>query len=121
MKCRATQPTMRTFLVRALSFSAITAFTLNPALTPVLASDYRAAAPVVADGQMNARFLSLGIGKSIVIDLPRDIKDVLVADPKIANAVVRSAQRAYIIGAAICWPAESKNTMLVWPTAAPMM
>ena len=48
---------------------------------------------------MNARFLSLGIGKSIVIDLPRDIKDVLVADPKIANAVVRSAQRAYIIGA----------------------
>ena len=35
------------------------------------------------------------IGKSIVIDLPREIKDVLVADPKIANAVVRSTQRAY--------------------------
>ena len=50
---------------------------------------------------MNARFLALGIGKSVVIDLPRDIKDVLVADPKIANAVVRSAQRAYIIGAAV--------------------
>ena len=50
---------------------------------------------------MNARFLSLGVGKSLVIDLPRDIKDVLVADPKIANAVVRSAQRAYIIGAAV--------------------
>jgi pilus assembly protein CpaC len=48
---------------------------------------------------MKTRFLSLGIGKSVVIDLPRDIKDVLVADPKIANAVVRSAQRAYIIGA----------------------
>ena len=30
--------------------------------------------------------------------MPRDIKDVLVADPKIANAVVRSPQRAYIIG-----------------------
>nr|MBA2399918.1 type II and III secretion system protein family protein [Bradyrhizobium sp.] len=58
-------------------------------------------APVVADGQMNARFLALGIGKSVVIDLPRDIKDVLVADPKIANAVVRSSQRAYIIGAAV--------------------
>ena len=66
-----------------------------------MAADYRAAAPVAADGQMNARFLALGIGKSIVIDLPRDIKDVLVADPKIANAVVRSAQRAYIIGAAV--------------------
>ncbi|MET3343720.1 pilus assembly protein CpaC [Bradyrhizobium japonicum] len=44
------------------------------------------------------RFLSLGVGKSVVIDLPREVKDVLVADPKIANAVIRSAQRAYIIG-----------------------
>src|SRR5215475_8336932 len=96
------QPKMRTFMVRALSFSAVAALTLNPALTPILAADYRVAAPLSSDGgQMNARFLSLGIGKSVVIDLPRDIKDVLVADPKIANAVVRSAQRAYIIGAAI--------------------
>jgi pilus assembly protein CpaC len=92
---------MRTFIVRALSFSAVAALTLNPALTPVVASDYRTAAPVTTDGQMNAQFLSLGIGKSIVIDLPREIKDVLVADPKIANAVVRSTQRAYIIGAAV--------------------
>jgi pilus assembly protein CpaC len=43
----------------------------------------------------------LGIGKSVVIDLPRDIKDVLVDDPKIANAVVRSTRRAYIIGATV--------------------
>jgi len=90
-----------TWLVRALSFSAAAALTLNPAIAPVIAADYRAAVPAAADGQMNARFLSLGVGKSIVIDLPRDIKDVLVADPKIANAVVRSAQRAYIIGATV--------------------
>ena len=102
MKGGATQRTMRAFMVRALSFSAVAALTLNPALTPVVASDYRAApAPTSADGQMNARFLALGVGKSVVIDLPRDIKDVLVADPKIANAVVRSAQRAYIIGATV--------------------
>src|SRR5712691_7502905 len=101
MKCGVKQRKMRTIMVRALSFSAIAALILNPALAPVVASDYRVAMPVAADGQMNARFLSLGIGKSVVIDLPRDIKDVLVADPKIANAVVRSAQRAYIIGAAV--------------------
>src|ERR1700704_4565939 len=101
MKCRGNQLAMRTLIVRALSFSAIAALTLNPALTPVVASDYRVVAPIAADGQMNARFLALGIGKSVVIDLPRDIKDVLVADPKIANAVVRSTQRAYIIGAAV--------------------
>ena len=101
MKCREIQPMMRTFIVRALSFSAVAALTLNPALTPVVASDYRTAAPVSTDGQMNARFVSLGIGKSFVIDLPREIKDVLVADPKVANAVIRSTQRAYIIGAAV--------------------
>src|SRR6202453_1616179 len=101
MKCRGHQSLMRTFLVRALSFSAIAALTLNPALTPVLAGNNRALPAFAADGQMNARFLALGIGKSVVIDLPRDIKDVLVADPKIATAVVRTAQRAYIIGAAV--------------------
>jgi pilus assembly protein CpaC len=102
MMCRGNQPTMRAFLVRALSFAAVAALTLNPALTPVMAADYRAVRPVAAaEGQMNARFLALGIGKSVVIDLPRDIKDVLVADPKVANAVVRSTQRAYIIGAAV--------------------
>ncbi len=100
MKCRRKQLVMRTAIVRALSFSAVAALTLNPAVTPVVASDYRAG-PAAADGQMNARFLALGIGKSVVIDLPRDIKDVLVADPKIANAVIRSAQRAYIIGATV--------------------
>jgi pilus assembly protein CpaC len=104
MKCRGNRQLIRTLMVRALSFSAVAALTLNPVLTPVVAADYRAAAASVApapvDG-MNARFLPLGIGKSIVIDLPRDIKDVLVADPKIANAVVRSAQRAYIIGATV--------------------
>ena len=101
MKCRENQLPMRTLWVRALSFSAATAMALNPALVPAVAADYRPVPQVSADGQINARFLSLGVGKSIVIDLPRDIKDVLVADPKIANAVVRSAQRAYIIGAAV--------------------
>ena len=99
MNCGENQWKMRAFTVRALSFSAAIALVLNPALSPLVAADYRT--PPVADGQMNARFLSLGVGKSIVIDLTRDIKDVLVADPKIANAVVRSSQRAYIIGAAV--------------------
>jgi pilus assembly protein CpaC len=70
--------------------------TLNSALTPA-ASDERAGGQI----PIKTRFLALGIGKSVIIDLPRDVKDVLVADPKIANAVVRSPQRAYIIGATV--------------------
>ncbi|MFD2184660.1 type II and III secretion system protein family protein [Rhodoplanes azumiensis] len=42
--------------------------------------------------------LQLGVGKSVVIDLPREVKDVLVADPLIANAVIRTSRRAYLIG-----------------------
>ncbi len=95
---------MRTVAVRALSAVTAMVMVLNPVIAPVLASDYKAAPPpaaAMAADQLNARFLPLGIGKSVVIDLPRDIKDVLVADPKIANAVIPSAQRAYIIGAAV--------------------
>jgi pilus assembly protein CpaC len=100
MKSRKNQLLMRTFMVRVLSFSAVVVLTLNPALTPVLASDAEAI-PAVSGGQTKVRFLALGIGKSAIIDLPSEVKDVLVADPKIANAVIRSARRAYIIGAAV--------------------
>jgi pilus assembly protein CpaC len=103
MKCRGNQPAMRILLVRALSFSAVAALTLNPALAPVLAAEAPTGsqAPIVGSAVAKTRFLALGIGKSMVVDLPHDVKDVLVADPKIANAVIRSPQRAYIIGAAV--------------------
>ena len=39
MKYRGNQPMMRTLVVRALSFSAVAALALNPALTPVVAAD----------------------------------------------------------------------------------
>ncbi|MGJ5019295.1 type II and III secretion system protein family protein [Bradyrhizobium oligotrophicum] len=90
-----------TWVVRALSTSAVIGLALNPALTPVKAADDRLETPVVSVGSSKVRFLSLGIGKSVVVDFPQDVKDVLVADPKIANAVVRSARRAYIIGSAV--------------------
>ena len=72
--------------------------------SPLIAAD-----PVETDaipavqihGDKSAKPTTLGVGKSIVIDLPGDIKDVLVADPKIANAVVRTSRRAYIIGVAV--------------------
>ena len=55
----------------------------------------------VTASDVGSQPLALGVSKSIVVDLPRDIRDVLVADPKIANAVVRTARRAYIIGSAV--------------------
>ncbi len=99
MNCGENQPTMRTGLGRVASFAAIAALALNLALNPVTANHARAAEASTVGGKM--RFISLGIGKSMVIDLPHDIKDVLVANPKVANAVVHSPQRAYIIGAEV--------------------
>jgi pilus assembly protein CpaC len=61
------------------------------------ASSHRQAARQTASG---AQRLDLAIGKSLVIDLPRDAKEVFVANPKVANAVVRSARKLFIIGVA---------------------
>jgi pilus assembly protein CpaC len=96
----------RTMLIRTTALAASAATLGIVAIGPISASDQRPVAAnaggiEVVGSDLNARFIPLGIGKSVVIDLPRDIKDVLIADPKIANAVVRSARRAYIIGAAV--------------------
>ncbi len=55
----------------------------------------------VVASEFGSNFVPLGIGKSVVVDLPHDVKDVLVADPKIANAVIRTARRAYLIGVSV--------------------
>jgi pilus assembly protein CpaC len=68
-----------------------------------MAGDGRSAEPPsqsiqIGSTELATRSISLGVGKSLVVDFPRDIKDVLVSDPKTANAVIPSARRAYIIG-----------------------
>ena len=89
----------------AIRWSAVAALLLalcTPlTLQPVQAAD-SSGTGVPSSGAISngSRFLALGIGKSSVVELPEDAKDVLVADPKIANAVVRSARRAYLIGVA---------------------
>jgi pilus assembly protein CpaC len=101
MKFGENQSAMRTVAVRTLLLSAVAALTLGPLLPVVAAEPEKDPVTTSAIGSAKMRFLSLGIGKSMVVDLPRDVKDVLVADPKIANAVIRSPQRAYIIGGAV--------------------
>src|SRR5665213_3216761 len=101
MKCGDNHLAVRPFLVRALSFLAAAALMAHMASRPAAAADEHPTPSVAADIPVKVRFLAIGVGKSTIIDLPRDVKDVLVADPKIANAVVRSPQRAYIIGEAV--------------------
>jgi len=46
------------------------------------------------------RKLTLPQGKSVIVDLPRDAAEIFVGDPKVVEAVVRSARKLYIIGVA---------------------
>jgi hypothetical protein len=62
------------------------------------AADSRAAGMRVVSSDATARFVALGVNKSVVIDFPTDLKELLVADPKIVNAVMRTKRRVYIIG-----------------------
>ena len=93
-------------LTRTASSAALIVMTLLGPAAPLAAAELpgklAAAGPgIQIYGDKAAQFVPLGVSKSIVIDLPGDIKDVLVADPKIANAVVRTSRRAYIIGVAV--------------------
>jgi Flp pilus assembly protein TadB len=57
-------------------------------------------APVLVDPTSSTRLIELDLGRSIVIDLRRDIKGVRTTDAKVAGAVVRSGQQVYVSGAA---------------------
>jgi pilus assembly protein CpaC len=47
---------------------------------------------------VNAQSISIPKGKSAIVDLPVDARDVLVTDPKVADAVLRSPRRIYVVG-----------------------
>jgi pilus assembly protein CpaC len=88
---------MRSCGIRVVAILVMTALVVGYSVTTAQAAEPSAA----VNRSMHAQYLALGVSKSVVIDLPREAKDMLVADPKIANAVIRSPQRAYIIGTAV--------------------
>ncbi len=48
-----------------------------------------------------SKSIMLGLNKSVVIDLPTDAHDILVANPAVADAVTRTSRRIYLFGKAI--------------------
>jgi pilus assembly protein CpaC len=75
-----------------------TAIACAPGIVPVQAADAPMSGGMLRSS--GSKQVDLGIGKSMVVELPRDASEVIVADPKIANAIVRSARRAFLIGVA---------------------
>lgn len=98
MRRGAVGDTMQTIRDAARGALALAACLTALALAPPAAANGNGPVVRVGAGETASRFLPLGLGKSVVVELPRDAKDVLVANPAIANAVVRSARRAFLIG-----------------------
>jgi pilus assembly protein CpaC len=85
---------------RPVVLAALAALALSAPFHALDAAEMEATPAMISGTDANMRFVALGIGKSVVVNLPQDAKDVLVANTTIANAVVRSARRAYLIGLA---------------------
>ncbi|MGE0740571.1 MAG: type II and III secretion system protein family protein [Hyphomonadaceae bacterium] len=87
--------TLRLSLLTALS----SAVALTPGVTfaqvePASAQSIR----INGGGGAQSASLVLPFGKSAIIDLPADARDILISNPSIADATVRTARRAYVIG-----------------------
>lgn len=81
----------------AAAFLAGTALTVSPAIAAGGATAVDFVRPIPSDAY-SARKVDIIVGKSVMIDLPRDAKEVFVASPDVANAVVRTPRKIYIIG-----------------------
>ena len=49
------------------------------------------------DGTPAKKHVKIGLNKSMVVELPREVRDVLVSNPKLLDAVVHTANRVYLI------------------------
>lgn len=45
-----------------------------------------------------SRRIAMGVGKTIIVDLPAEAAEIVVGNPKVANAVVRSTRKLYVMG-----------------------
>jgi pilus assembly protein CpaC len=69
-----------------------------------IATDFSSASAAqakVGSNNVTSQRVKLGLNKSVVIDLPNDAYDILVANPTVADAVTRTARRIYLFGKAV--------------------
>ena len=83
-----------------LAFSGVQ-FDLAPAafkLSEANAATDASVIRIVQSGPGVRKRLQLGLNKALVVDLPSDAHDNLVADPSMADAVTRTSRRIYLFG-----------------------
>ncbi|MGA9602268.1 MAG: type II and III secretion system protein family protein [Methylocystis sp.] len=77
------------------------------ALTLTLAPTLR---PIAAEPAPGNRFatdsgkttrIQMGVGKTVMVDLPHDAAEIVVGNPAVVNAVVRTPRKLYLMGAGL--------------------
>jgi pilus assembly protein CpaC len=87
------------FRLAGLCALAVGILTIAPVLQGLSAQALAKNAEVMSNGQ--SQRIKLGLNKSIVIDLPADAYDILVANPAVADAVTRTSRRIYLFGKSV--------------------
>jgi Flp pilus assembly protein TadB len=89
--------TPRKFMTISAVLGLVTfAVVFMPSLKP---ADSSGTAPVMVDPASTTSTVELGLGRSLVIDLRRNVTSVRSSEPTIANATMRSAQQIYVTAA----------------------
>lgn len=81
-----------------LAFSGLPAAIVTGAPVSVAEAATSSIIRIQESGPGARKTLRLGLNKALVIDLPSDAHDILVADPVKADAVTRTSRRIYLFG-----------------------
>ncbi|MDO9417857.1 type II and III secretion system protein family protein [Pararhizobium sp.] len=85
-----------------LTFAGIPGPSGSELVGPVMAEAASSSIIRIADsGPGVSKSIKLGLNKAVVIDLPADAHDILVADPERADAVTRTSRRIYLFGKSV--------------------
>jgi pilus assembly protein CpaC len=84
----------------ALGALAILSFGLSAVVVPAegLAQSQHRSLLRIGANQNSPHRIKLGLNKSMLVDLPRDVREVMVSNPSQVEAVMKSSTSAYLIG-----------------------
>ena len=93
----------RFYFVPAALVALAACVTVAPA-TALAEQQHRSYLRVGETGNETGRQITLGLNKSMIVELPREVREVMVSNPDKMDAVLQTSTRAYLIGKA---PGES--------------
>jgi len=93
-----TRPRRRVVAKTIASLLALT-LTLAPTLRPIAAEPLPGNSFATDSGKTTR--IQMGVGKTVMVDLPHDAAEIVVGNPAVVNAVVRTPRKLYLMGAGL--------------------